>query len=257
MMSSLVTVDREGSVARVIVDHAPVNALSEAVINGLARELTRVGESTAKVVLLEGANNAFLAGADISEFPQLLQDPEKVKAHVESTRPLFALLGSIPQPVVASVRGAAVGGGLEVALACDLVVAHEAAVFAFPEMTLGLIPGGGGTQRLPRIVGRIVASRLIMGAETLRADDALRMGIISHIAPDGEHERVAIEVAGRLGSMSRQALTAAKRALRDGLEQPLPTALGIEEDLFVPLFGTEDAREGYAAFTAKRAPRFS
>ena len=256
-MSTHVRTTHRDGVARIEVDNAPVNALSADVVAELIGALQEVGGSGSRVVALTGARSTFIAGADISEFPALLADPAAVAAHVRATRPLFELLGSIPQPVVAVVRGAAVGGGLEVALACDLVVAEDTARVGLPEVKLGLIPGGGGTQRLARQVGRVVASRLVMTGELLGAEEALRLGILSHVVPHGSFDEGVERLLARLGALPRAALSTGKRALRDGLELSLAEGLALEERLFQPLFGTDDVREGHAAFVGKRRPHFA
>jgi len=248
--------ERGSNVAWLTVDNPPVNALSDAVIGGLVEALDKVGASQAKVMVLQGARDTFIAGADISAFPALLGHPDRALAHVESTRPMFAKLASIPQVVVAAVRGSAVGGGLELALASDLVVAEVLAKLGLPEIRLGLIPGGGGTQRLPRAIGRMAAARMIFEGSLLSGAEAYRLGLVSHLAPKEAFDTTLRALTEKLARLPRHALIAAKRSLREGVEMPLAEALKLEESLFLPLLATDDAREGYEAFMGKRRPNF-
>jgi enoyl-CoA hydratase/carnithine racemase len=175
--------------------------------------------------------------------------------HVGITRPVFSAWADLEVPVLAAVDGSAVGGGLELALVCDLIVAERTARLGFPEIKLGLIPGAGGTQRLPRRVGTATALRLLMLGKLLGAEEAREVGLVD-IVVEKDAAASATELAGRIAAGAGQAVRAAKRAVRAAAEQPLEQGLDFERELFLALAMTADAREGASAFLERRAAVF-
>ena len=191
-----------------------------------------------------GGQRAFAAGADISEFG----DQAAAKHVGRSFRAAFDGLAAIPRPVIAAINGFALGGGLELALSCDLRIASDRARVGQPEILLGIIPGAGGTQRLTRLVGPAKAKELVWSGRQVRADEALTMGIVDRVVPADELEAEALAWAGELASGAVVAMGLAKQAIDDGLDGSLAAGLDVEAAAFVEVFGTEDARAGVASF---------
>jgi enoyl-CoA hydratase/carnithine racemase len=252
-----VTVERDGAVATVIVDNPPVNSLDDPTLEGLGEAAAEIsGDSEVRAVVLSGAGGkAFLAGADLRSLEHALGTPA-MEEHVALTRPVFDAWRGLAQPVVAAVQASAVGGGFEFMLVCDLVVADPRARFGLPEVTLGLMPGGGGTQRLPRRVGWTAAAELLMLGGLVKAERARELGVVNVVAAEGEALAEARTLAARLAALPAVAVQSAKRALRQALEPGLDEGLDRERELFLAVTATEDAREGAAAFLAKREPSF-
>lgn len=211
-------------------------------------------DADVRVVVITGAGEkAFIAGADIGEFAE--RTPLEQRAAMQGRR-LFDEIAEYPKPTLAMVNGFALGGGCEVALACDLRIAARSARFGQPEIRLGLLPGGGGTQRLPRLVGAGRALRLILTGELIDAEEAERIGLVDYVVEDDALEARTTEVAATLASYSPVALSLAKKAVRAALEAPLSAGLAYERELFITAFGSEDRTEGVRAFLEKRAPAF-
>ena len=236
---------RADGVATLRIDRPPLNALSRAVLEELesaARELA--GDAELKAVCVLGGAKAFAAGADISEFGGHAQACEFRKQF----RAAFDRIDEIPRPVIAAINGVALGGGLELALACDLRIAADNARVGQPEILLGVIPGAGATQRLPRLVGPARAKELIWSGRQVKADEALAMGLVDRVVPSGELEDAALEWAGSFASGAVAAMGLAKRVIDAGLGRPLGEGLDLEGDAFVEVFGTEDAATGVRSF---------
>jgi enoyl-CoA hydratase len=215
-----------------------------------------VGNDDVRVVVVTGAGErAFSAGADIREFvaPQV---PVRFR---ESRRRLDfrQFLDRCPQPIVAAIRGYAFGGGLELALACDIRIAGDDARLGLTEVDLAIIPGGGGTQRLPRLVGRGKALEMILTGARIDAREALRIGLVERVVPAAEVKAAGLELARTLAAKAPVALRYAKEAVVKGLELPLADGLRLESDLATLLRTTEDRIEGAKAFLEKRKPRFT
>ncbi|HTZ05325.1 MAG TPA: enoyl-CoA hydratase-related protein [Gaiellaceae bacterium] len=244
-------VDRDGAVAVVTVDRQDaLNALDVATLTELRDALRGVAADDAvrSVVLTGAGEKAFVAGADIKYMGGL--DPAGAAAWGALGHETASLLETMPKPAIAAVNGFALGGGCELALACDLRFASGRAKIGQPEINLGIVPGWGGTQRLARVCGIGVAKDLIFTGRTVDADEALRIGLVNAIAdPVLEH---ALGVARELAAKSPVALALAKR-----LVNLAPGALEAEVEGFGELFASEDAKEGLAAFAEKRAPRFT
>ena len=212
-------------------------------------------DADARVLVLTGAGDkAFVAGADIAHMVGLA--PAEAEAFSRLGQELTTFIESVPKAVIAAVNGFALGGGCELAMACDFILASDRARFGQPEVNLGLIPGFGGTQRLARIVGRGVAKQLLFTGEIIAAQRALEIGLANAVYPHAELLERARAVALAIASKGPLAVGAAKRALTRGYDLTLEVGLEFEAMLFGSMFGTEDMREGTQAFLGKRDPRF-
>jgi enoyl-CoA hydratase len=236
---------RPDGVAVVTLDHPKVNALSGALLDDLRAVARQLSASPPGAVVITGSERFFAAGADISEFG------DADAARVIGRRFLDSLnaVAEIPCLVIALVSGFALGGGCELALACDYRIATESAVFGQPEILLGIIPGGGGTQRLARVVGASRAKELILTGRQVRSDEALRIGLADEVVVNHEEGyRRALELGASLagGALAAQAL--AKKAIDRGLAMSLEAGLQLEQDLFVEVFRTDDAAIGIESF---------
>ena len=251
-----VRLDIESGVATITVDRPErLNALNVDVLEGLREAIDDAETAAARAVVLCGAGeDAFVAGADIS-YMQDLSTPE-AQAYAELGHDVARDLETFPAPVIAAIDGYAFGGGSELALACDLRVASTDAVIGQTEIDLGIVPGWGGTQRLPRLVGDETARRMIFLGQRLDAETAESVGLFGEvIAPDDFDERVA-ELAERLAAQPQFAMAAAKEAINQSHEEPLASGLETEQRLWSGLFGTHDQREGMSAFLQDRDPEF-
>ena len=212
-------------------------------------------DAEVRAVVITGAGDrAFVAGADVTEF----EGRSPVDQYRVAKAPtLHKAIERLPKPVIAAVNGYCLGGGMELALACDVRIAAETATFGQPEINLAIIPGGGATQRLPRIVGLGAALRLILGGEHIDAAEALRIRLVDEVVPAGELLDRAIAFATRLAAKSPVAMAAAKEATRAALSLPLSEGLKLETALFQLCFSSDDKVEGIRAFLEKRAPTFT
>lgn len=245
MTDDLVTTERRGDgVAVVTLDHPPLNALSGALLAVLAETAERLADDpSVKAVVVTGAGDrAFAAGADVSEFG----GPGEAREVAAGFHAASTALETIPRPVIAAVNGFALGGGLEVAMACDLRVAADGAKVGQPEILLGIIPGGGGTQRLPRLVGPARAKEIIWSGRRLDAAEALDIGLVDRVAPDAL--KAALEWASELASGAVVAMGLAKRAIDQASGRTLGEGLEIETERFAEVFETEDAATGIESF---------
>lgn len=250
------TVARDGSISILRIDREEVfGALSRSMVEALGvylREL-RVSDETG-VLIVTGTGRGFIAGADIGEYHGASQS--EFDAYQRLSRSVFEELEALPQPTIAAVNGYAFGGGFELALCCDFIVASTKARFALPEVKLGLLPGGGGTQRLSRTVGMRLAKELIMTGRTLYPEDADKYGLLTRMSEPDNLSTTAFELAQQVLSGAPLAVRAAKRLVDDGSHQPLDVGLTTEQAVLSRLFASCDGKEGVAAFSEKREPRF-
>jgi enoyl-CoA hydratase len=211
-------------------------------------------DDSVRVVILTGAGDkAFIAGADIAEFAERTAIQQR---EVMLDRSLFNAIDGFPKPIIAMVNGYCLGGGCEVALACDLRIASDKASFGQPEINLGIIPGGGGTQRLTRLVGEGKAMEMILSGEIINAENALTIGLVNHVVPADQLEAKTMEIAKRIAEKSPVALRLAKEAVKLASRSNLDEGLRREVDLFALVFSSEDKDEGVKAFLEKRKPEF-
>lgn len=231
------------------------NALNATMRSEMVAALDRLRDNRdVRVVILTGAGDkAFIAGADVAEFA----DRTALEQRTAMTgRRVFEAIAEFPRPTIAMINGVALGGGCEVALACDLRIAARSARLGQPEIRLGIIPGGGATQRLPRLAGAGNAMRLILTGEIIDADEAHRIGVVDTVVEDAALRERTREIALAMGGHSPVALELAKAAVRAAMETPLSAGLALERELFIAAFASEDGREGVRAFLEKRPPAF-
>jgi enoyl-CoA hydratase len=242
-----VAVEVDDRVATIRLDRPPMNAINSEVQEGLraaADELTR--NADVRAVVIYGGEKVFAAGADVKEFAgqdheYLARDAARVMSSIDS-------IARIPKPVIASVTGYALGGGCELALAADFRIAADDARLGQPEILLGIIPGMGGTQRLPRLVGPAKAKDLIFTGRFVDAQEALEIGLVDAVVPAGEVYAAAVAMAQKFARGPALALAAAKAAIDEGLDGDLTTGMRLESHLFASVFATEDSRIGIASF---------
>jgi enoyl-CoA hydratase len=241
----LVRVERRGDrVAVITLDNPKVNSLSQTLLGQLEAAATDLTVDPPGAVIVTGGDRLFAAGADISEFG----GPDEARLVGGAFVRALDAVAAIPRCVIAAVSGFALGGGCELALACDLRIAGERAKFGQPEILLGIIPGGTGTQRLARLVGPSRAKELILTGRQVGADEALRIGLVNEVVPnDSLHER-ALALAAELAAGAVVAQGLAKRAIDDGLDGPLSAGIELEQQLFAEVFATEDAGIGVESF---------
>ena len=257
-MDDILTVERDGGVATITLNRpAVLNALNAALLTRLEAVLTEfAGDPALRAVILTGAGErAFAAGADIAELAELdgaVAGERKARAGQRVTQ----LLEALPVPVIAAVNGFALGGGCELAMACDIRIAGENAKFGQPEVNLGVPPGYGGTQRTARLLGSGAALYLCLTGEMIDAAEALRIGLVQRVVPLAELRAEAERIASVIAAKAPLAVTAAKRAIREGAALPLSEGLALEALHFGTLIGTSDFREGTRAFLEKRKPAF-
>jgi enoyl-CoA hydratase/carnithine racemase len=251
-----IRLEYEDGVATLTVDRPDrLNALNVETLTAIEAALDEAADEDVGALVLTGAgDDAFVAGADIS-YMQDLSTPE-AQAYAELGHRIADELEQFPAPVIAAVNGYAFGGGCELALACDLRVATEDAVIGQTEIDLGIIPGWGGTQRLPRLVGDEIARRLVFFGERIDAQDAFEHGLVGEVVASDQLDDHVAELAADLAAKPTYALAAAKEALNQAHETDQAAGLRYERRLWSGLFGTHDQREGMAAFLEDRAPDF-
>jgi len=234
-----------------------LNAQNETLLGEVVAALEKANDDDeVYVIVITGAGDrAFSAGADISMFSKWA--PIDVMKWTKATRRPYEFIREIPKPVIAMVNGIAVGGGTEISIACDIIIAAENAQFGQPEISVGVIPGGGGTQMLPRLVGEKKAKELILTGDFISAEEALQLGLVNKVVPKEKLREAVDELVGKLKSKSPAILKFAKLAVNKSLETPLSVGIQSEGDLFALCFGTEDQKEGAKAFLEKRPPKYT
>lgn len=258
MTERLIQVTRRDEHVTEIMLNRPeaMNSLSSALARGLTGACAELAaDPQVRAIVLSGAPcRAFCAGADLKERSRMTD--AEIMAQRPLIRAMFGAVLGLPQPVVTAVHGFALGGGCELALCGDLIVADETAVFGLPEVTVGLVPGGGGTQLSLRRLGAGLAADLVLTGRKLNIDETERAGLIDRRVPAGQAGEVAAGLAGVIAENSPVAVRAAKRALRDGWGLSLGPALDVEENAWRTAAASADRREGIAAFAEKRAPNW-
>ena len=258
-MGKFISVEPDGAVAVVTIDHPPVNALSAPLLDELEAEIVRLdSDDEVRAVVLKGAGErAFVAGADISEFPSLREAPPAEGGSARGIQKLGARMDNARTPFVAAIHGFCLGGGLELAMACDIRVAAEDAQLGQPEIKLGLIPGGGGTQRLPRLVGHGRALFLNLTGDPISGSQAYDWGLVEKAVPRAELMDAALELARTLSQRSPHAMGVIKELASETRDLPLSEGMRREAQGFIRCIGSEDGAEGVVAFLEKRQPEFT
>lgn len=233
------------------------NSLNEELRHEIEAALKDVEhDASIRVAILTGGNEVFCAGADISEILETTS-AESGYRHSREFQILCDKIEGLRQPVIAAVSGYALGGGCELALACDFRIASQSARFGLPEIKIGAFPGGGGTQRLPRLIGAAKAKEIILTGDPITADEALSFGLVMKVVPQEKLLDEAKAFASKLATLPRLAMEASKMLINKGLEIDLPSALEIEARCFGALATTHDLQEGTRAFLEKRKPNFT
>jgi len=255
MAASVVVVERPAeSVALIRINRPEArNALNMEVRKLLAQHMTELGNDNAvRCIVLTGNDKSFAAGADIKE----MSGVGTVDMILRDSLKLWRALAACPKPVIAAVNGFALGGGCEIAMTCDIIIAGESARFGQPEVKIGITPGGGGTQRLTRAVGKYKAMKICLTGELFGAKEAFDMGLVSEVVPDAEVEKRALEMAQQIAALAPLAVQQIKEVILAGQDASLETGLRLEAKAIQLMFSTHDQKEGMAAFIEKRKPRF-
>jgi enoyl-CoA hydratase len=252
---SVVLLERPGPGVALLRLNRPdrLNALSMELRESLASHFTELAaDDTVRCVVITGDEKAFAAGADVAELAQRTPtDPAFAR-----TWAAWAPVERYRRPIIAAINGFALGGGCELAMHCDIIIAGEGAKLGQPEVKLGIMPGAGGTQRLVRAVGKFAAMRWLLTGDLLSASEAHRLGLVSQVVPDGEVLKHALEIAARIAALAPLAVAAIKDAVLRGADLSLEAGLRLEGRSFQDLFATEDRGEGMRAFLEKRKPEF-
>jgi len=230
------------------------NALNLEVRRLIGEHLTAMtDDDSVRCIVLTGNEKSFAAGADIKE----MADAGTIDMLLRGTQKMWRTIYGCPKPVIAAVSGFALGGGCELAMTCDIIVAGESAKFGQPEVKIGIIPGGGGTQRLPRTIGKYKAMRYVLTGDLFGAKEAFEMGLVSEIVPDAEVEKRAVAMAAQIAELAPLAIQQTKESVLRGMDASLETGLTLETRTLQMLFASKDQKEGMAAFIEKRKPKFT
>lgn len=250
MPYEMILADRRGRVGLVTLNRPAVrNALNNQLLRELMDALKAFdNDDTVGALVITGSDKAFAAGADINEMA------DRTKAEMQGADPveIYSRIMTVHKPVIAAVSGWVLGGGCELALSCDLIVASETAKFGQPEVTIGVIPGAGATQRLTRAVGKALAMEMILNNRMLSAREALQLGLVNRLVTTEQYLEEALKLAGEIAAQAPLAVRAAKKLINQAYEQPLSDGLYMEREEFYNLFATEDQKEGMKAFIEKR-----
>lgn len=248
----------EDRIAVVTIDHRPVNALDRQTLKELGQlvEAIKTDASVKIIILTGGGSLAFVAGADIKEVGQItsVEEAQEMAALGQS---VFLALQQLNKPVIAAINGVCLGGGLELAMACHLRVSGDRARFGQPEVALGIIPGWGGTQRLPRLIGKAKAIEWILTGDIYTAQEAYRLGLVNQVVPQDQVLKVAKDLARKIAAKAGVAIAQALRTIEDGVDRPLLEGLKKEAEAFSRVSETVDSKEGVKAFLEKRQPQFT
>ncbi len=251
-----IILDKKDGVAKVTINRPKaLNALNLEILSELSRAVKDIREDDeVRGVIITGAGRAFVAGADVSMM--VGNSPLEARKVVEMGQRTFMEIENLKKPTIAAINGFALGGGLELALACDLRIASENAKMGLPEVGLGIMPGWGGTQRLPRIVGTGLAKEIILTGDHIDAERAKRIGLVNKVVASDDLDEAAIEMLGRIMSRGPVAIGAAISAINMSLNVDLDSGLAYEQSMFSLCFSTDDSKEGISAFLEKRKPKF-
>ena len=254
MENSSIIVETRGRVGLVTLNRPQaLNALNHALMTELMDALDAFDKNEAiGAMVITGSEKAFAAGADIKE----MADKSAMQMTREDHIAVFGRIRAIRRPVIAAVSGWALGGGFELALSCDMIVASDTAKFGLPEITLGVIPGAGGTQRLVRVVGKALAMEMILNDRKINAQEALHFGLVNRVAPVSDYLNDALKLAEEIAARAPLAVRAAKQAISYSYESFLKDGLAEEKQIFYNLFNSEDQKEGMSAFAEKRNPQW-
>ena len=252
---SFVNVDLQGAVAVLTIDRPKaLNALNPEVLADLKAAFEGLDQNTVRCVVLTGAGDkSFVAGADIGSMSTMTK--AEGEAFGKLGNDIFLMIESFPLPVIAAVNGFALGGGCELAMSCDIRICSDNAMFGQPEVGLGITPGFGGTQRLPRLVGMGMAKQLLYTARNIDAAEALRIGLVNAVIPQAELLDAALKMAGQIAKNAPIAVRACKKAVNEGMQVSIDKAVEIEEKLFGGCFETHDQVEGMACFLSREKPK--
>ena len=257
LKEGVVQLEKDGEIAIATLNNPPLNVLDDIVSQELSEVCQLIEENLeVTVVVIKGNEKAFMAGADIKVFPEFIERSEKAFLSSRKNNKIFSRLENLSQPVIAALEGHALGGGCELALACDFRIAGEGLQIGLPEIKLGLFPGAGGTQRLPRLIGIAKAKKMIMLGDSLSAQEAFQVGLVDKVTPSGEAYRETMNLARELASRPGAALEMIKSLVDRGSEMDLEQGLYWESVLIGRVFKTEDIKEGVDAFLNKRKPSF-
>ena len=252
---SFVNVDLQGAVAVLTIDRPKaLNALNPEVLADLKAAFEGIDQNAVRCVVLTGAGDkSFVAGADIGSMSTMTK--AEGEAFGKLGNDIFLMIEGFPLPVIAAVNGFALGGGCELAMSCDIRICSDNAMFGQPEVGLGITPGFGGTQRLPRIVGMGMAKQLLYTARNIDAAEALRIGLVNAVIPQAELLDAALKMAGQIAKNAPIAVRACKKAVNEGMQVSIDKAVEIEEKLFGGCFETHDQVEGMACFLSREKPK--
>jgi len=231
-----------------------LNALNSVLVRELVSALDALeADDAVRCVVLTGSDKAFCAGADVKEMAGLSAAQIRSSDHLS---PVWERTAAFRKPLIAALSGYALGGGLELAMCCDIIIASEGTKLGQPEINIGIIPGGGGTQRLPRAVGKYKATEMILTGSMISAEEAKALGLVNRVVPPGKYLEEATKLASEIASKAPIAVRSAKEAIGASQEKGLSSGLELEQTLFYDLFATEDKKEGMSAFLEKRKPNF-
>ncbi len=252
-----VKVSVEDRIAIVTIDHRPVNALNRQTLQELGQVLDGIGADPAvKVAIITGGGSlAFVAGADLKEGGQM-KSPQDAQEMTALGQSVFLKLQRLSKPVIAAINGVCLGGGLELAMSCHLRVSGDRVRFGQPEINLGIIPGWGGTQRLPRVIGKAKAAEWILTGDIVMAQEAYRLGLINHVVPQDQVLKAAKDLARKIASKGAVAIAQSLKTIESGMDLTIAESLAQEAAAFGVVAATEDSREGVTAFLEKRQPQF-
>ncbi|MBS3817862.1 MAG: enoyl-CoA hydratase/isomerase family protein [Candidatus Thermoplasmatota archaeon] len=251
----MIEIEKEDYITVIRLNNPPVNAVCRELLDELDEKLDKVENDESRAVIMTGEGKAFVGGADIKEMKGM--DPKEAREFSQKGQSVFNRIENFSKPVIAAVNGFALGGGTEIAISCDFIIASEKAQFGQPEVGLGLIPGFGGTQRLARLIGMSPAKELIFTGKKIDAEEAKRVGLANHVVEADELMDFSFEIAEDISSNAPLAVEYAKSSMNEGIEVSLDEGLKIESREFERCFKTEDHEEGLEAFIEKREADFT